>query len=95
MADPAVRFADRMKAVSDPSRLRIVSLLRQGDLPLVDIQHLLGTLTHATVAHHLRKLVDAGFISVGPRVGHYRFYRLEPKAFEVLADDLRKLGNGR
>ena len=52
-------FEQTFKALSDPSRRRILELLRKGPMRAGDIAAQFGT-TAATVSHHLSVLKDAG-----------------------------------
>src|SRR5579863_6453639 len=69
----------RYRALADEHRLTAVALLkRRGDLCACEIQAATG-LTHATVSHHMRILVDAGLVSAR-RHGKWMYYRLTKQA---------------
>jgi len=68
---------DKMfRAVSDRTRLRIVNLLRDGELCVCDIVEVLDV-PQPAVSRHLAYLRDAGFV-VGRKEGLWHHYRLVP-----------------
>jgi DNA-binding transcriptional ArsR family regulator len=66
--------AQRLKALSDPHRLRIVDVLRHGELTVSDIAAALEV-EIVTVSHHLQILKHAGLTEVR-REGRFMYYRL-------------------
>ena len=66
--------AERLKALSDPHRLRIVNALRYGELTVGDIAELLDAEV-VTVSHHLKIMKYANLVEVR-REGRYMYYRL-------------------
>ncbi|MFN0280866.1 MAG: metalloregulator ArsR/SmtB family transcription factor [Kineosporiaceae bacterium] len=87
--EQAQDLAGRLKALADPARLRLVSLLLaspDGEACTCDLTAPLG-LSQPTVSHHLRKLAEAGIIS-GERRGTWTFYRVSPQALEALVATL-------
>ncbi len=63
------------QALSDPNRLLAVYLLQRGkELCACEIQAATG-LSHATVSHHMKLLVEAGIVTEDRR-GKWRYYRL-------------------
>ncbi|TFD02585.1 transcriptional regulator [Cryobacterium sinapicolor] len=86
-ADEAERLARLLKAVADPARLRLVSLVAAHDdleACVCDLTEPLG-LSQPTVSHHLKVLVDAGILTRDKR-GTWAYYRLVPGALGSLAD---------
>jgi ArsR family transcriptional regulator len=57
----ALPLADRFQALADPSRLRIVSLLRRMELSVGELAHVLGQ-SQPRVSRHLKILADAGVL---------------------------------
>jgi len=58
----AETLAVRLKALSDPARLRLVSLIASnGEMCVCDLTEPLG-LTQPTVSHHLKVLSNAGLV---------------------------------
>lgn len=68
--------ADKLKALSDPLRLRIVELLQQGELAVGDICEFLDTQI-VLVSHHLQILKTADLVE-SRRDGRYMIYALKP-----------------
>ncbi len=64
----------RLKALADPTRLRILNLLMEGELCGCDIQHVLG-LTQSNVSRHLAYLKHSGWVA-DRREGYRVFHRL-------------------
>lgn len=70
-----------MKALGDPLRRRIVTLLAEAELCTLHLVAETGA-GQTTVSHHLRVLREAGLVDTEP-CGRFTYYRLRP---EVLAD---------
>ena len=66
--------ADQLKALSEPLRLRIVDVLRHGELTVGDIAEFLEV-ELVTVSHHLKILKHAGLVEAN-RDGRFIVYRL-------------------
>ncbi|MFP7761006.1 ArsR/SmtB family transcription factor [Marisediminicola sp. LYQ134] len=85
-AESAEKLARTLKAVADPSRLRIISMVAAGDgaeACVCDLTEPLG-LGQPTVSHHLKILVDAGLVTREKR-GTWAYYRIVPGALESIA----------
>ncbi len=65
---------DALKAVGEETRLRIVALLRHGELTVTDLTEILGQ-SQPRVSRHLRLLVDARVVTKH-REGTWAFFRL-------------------
>jgi ArsR family transcriptional regulator, arsenate/arsenite/antimonite-responsive transcriptional repressor len=88
-AEQAADLARTLKALADPTRLRLVSMVAAhdgGEACVCDLTEPLG-LTQPTVSHHLKILVDAGIFSRDKR-GVWAYYALRPAALQALADIL-------
>jgi ArsR family transcriptional regulator len=88
-AGDAQQLAARLKALADPARLRLVSILLASDgqqACTCDLTEPLG-LSQPTVSHHLKKLAEAGLIT-GERRGVWTHYRVVPDALSALAQVL-------
>ena len=73
--DLAVR---RLKALSDPSRLRIVDRLRAGERCVCDLESALDA-GQSLLSFHLKVLKDAGLVT-DRREGRWAFYTLDTAA---------------
>jgi ArsR family transcriptional regulator, arsenate/arsenite/antimonite-responsive transcriptional repressor len=88
-ASQATDLARLLKALADPTRLRLVSMVAAhegGEACVCDLTEPLG-LTQPTVSHHLKVLVDAGIFSRDKR-GVWAYYSLVPGAMDALSDVL-------
>lgn len=75
-ADSALEIALRLKAMADPVRVQLLSMLlaeRETGVCTCDLAPAVG-LSEATVSHHLKQLRDAGLIE-GTKKGTNTFYR--------------------
>ena len=74
--DEAEQLARVLKAVADPGRLQLLSIIRsKGEACACDLNEPLG-LSQPTVSHHLKVLVEAGLISREQR-GQWAWFRAE------------------
>ena len=92
-AEDATRLATTLKAIADPARLRLLSLVAAhegGEACVCDLVEPLG-LSQPTVSHHLKVLVDAGLLSRDKR-GVWAYYALVPGALDALAGVLSTAG---
>ena len=88
-AQDAQQLATRLKALADPARLRLLSILLASDdqeACTCELTEPLG-LSQPTVSHHLKKLAEAGLIT-GERRGVWTYYRVVPDALSALAQVL-------
>jgi ArsR family transcriptional regulator len=87
--DQAKELATRLKALADPARLRLVSLLLASEGQQACTCDLTGPLglSQPTVTHHLKKLADAGLVT-GERRGVWTYYRVVPDALRALGEVL-------
>lgn len=93
MEELAIRF----KALADPARLKILEFLlepdrtccsREDGVCACDMEEMLG-LSQPTVSHHMKLLVQAGFVTAERR-GRWVFYAVDPRAFDALTETLQK-----
>jgi len=85
-ARDAETLARTLKAVADPARLRLLSLVAAhegGEACVCDLTDPIG-LSQPTVSHHLKVLVDAGLLTRDKR-GVWAYYALVPAALDALA----------
>jgi DNA-binding transcriptional ArsR family regulator len=66
--------AERLKALSDPLRLRVIDALRLGELTVSDLTELLET-EMVTLSHHLQILKHAKLVE-SRREGRFMYYSL-------------------
>ena len=82
----AEALAIRFKALADPARLRLMSLVlatADGEGCICDLTDPLG-LSQPTVSHHMKVLVDAGLLQREKR-GRWAYFRAVPGAMDALA----------
>lgn len=75
-----------LKALADPTRLRLVSMVAAhegGEACVCELTDRLG-LTQPTISHHLKVLVDAGIFNRDKR-GKWAYYALVPSALNALS----------
>lgn len=82
--DDAARLAPLFKALGDPVRLRMASMIAaQPELCVCEITPGFE-LSSGTISHHLRLLREAGLVG-SERRGTYVYYWIEPDALEALS----------
>jgi ArsR family transcriptional regulator, arsenate/arsenite/antimonite-responsive transcriptional repressor len=89
-ADQARELARLLKALADPTRLRLVSMVAAhegGEACVCELTEPLG-LTQPTISHHLKILVDAGIFTRDKR-GVWAYYALVPATLDTLSAVLR------
>ena len=87
--EQSVDLARVFKALSDPVRLRLLSLIAShagGEACVCDVTDVFD-LSGPTISHHLRVLREAGLIS-GERRGTWIYYRAHPDVLSSLASVL-------
>ena len=84
--DEAATLAAGFKALSDPARLQLISLVAANadqEACVCDLTEPVG-LSQPTVSHHLKLLVEAGILSREQR-GKWAYYKLVPATLNALA----------
>lgn len=84
-AEEAERAADMFKALGDPVRLRLFSLVAShagGEACVCDISDV--GVSQPTVSHHLKKLREAGLLT-SERRGTWVYYRVAPSVVAAMA----------
>ncbi len=92
-ADQAAGLAHILKALADPTRLRLVSMVAAhegGEACVCDLTDPLA-LAQPTISHHLKVLVDAGIFTRDQR-GKWAYYALVPRALDSLSAVLSTSG---
>jgi ArsR family transcriptional regulator, arsenate/arsenite/antimonite-responsive transcriptional repressor len=85
-AAAAETLAVVLKAIAEPARLRLLSLVAahtDGEACICDLTEPVD-LSQPTVSHHMKVLVDAGLLTREQR-GKWAYYRLVPGAMNSLA----------
>lgn len=85
------RLARLFKALGDPTRVRLMSLIAahsDGEACVCDLTEPVG-LSQGTVSHHLKQLVDAGLITREQR-GRWSYYRVVDGVLDALASSLTR-----
>jgi ArsR family transcriptional regulator, arsenate/arsenite/antimonite-responsive transcriptional repressor len=88
--EEAQRLARMFKALGDPTRVRLLSLIAaapEREVCICDVVELVG-LSQPTVSHHMKQLVEAGLV-VREQRGRWAFYRLVEGTLTALSGALR------
>ncbi|MCX2730456.1 metalloregulator ArsR/SmtB family transcription factor [Saccharopolyspora sp. NFXS83] len=88
-ADRSVELARVFKAIGEPVRLRLLSLIAShagGEACVCDLTGAFE-LSGPTISHHLKVLREAGVIE-GERRGTWIYYRVRAEALAALSDVL-------
>lgn len=89
-AGEADRLAQSFKALGDPTRVRLLSLIAahpDREACICDLIEPVG-LSQPTVSHHMKVLVDAGLVEREQR-GRWAFYRIVEATLNQLSAALR------
>jgi ArsR family transcriptional regulator len=81
--EDAEQLAVRLKALADPARLRLLSIVASSEdqeACVCDLIEPVG-LSQPTVSHHLKVLTTAGFLTRSQR-GTWAYYRLVPESLD-------------
>jgi ArsR family transcriptional regulator len=87
--DSATRLAGMFKALGDPTRVRLLSLIAAhegGEACICDLTEPVG-LSQGTVSHHMKLLSEAGLVSREQR-GKWAYYRVEAATLASLSSAL-------
>jgi ArsR family transcriptional regulator len=85
----AVALAGLLKALADPVRLQLVSIVataEAGEVCACDFPALVGR-SQPTVSHHLTQLVNAGLLDREQR-GKWAWFRIRPDGFAAIRSAL-------
>jgi DNA-binding transcriptional ArsR family regulator len=75
---------DAFAVLAEPTRRRILDLLRQSDTSVGALVEALAV-SQPTMSKHLKVLREAGFVSCRT-AAQQRIYRIEPRPFQALDD---------
>ena len=85
--DAAMALAHQLKALADPARLQLLSIVRaSGSACICDLTEPVG-LSQPTVSHHMKVLVDAGLLHREKR-GKWVHFSVNAEALRDLSDQL-------
>lgn len=82
-AAQAERVAELLRALADPIRLRLMSIIAASDEVCVCDLTAPFSVSQPTISHHLRVLKDAGLVD-SERRGTWVYYRTRPEALDAL-----------
>ncbi|GAA1791587.1 ArsR/SmtB family transcription factor [Agromyces lapidis] len=85
----AERLARTIKALADPTRLRLLSIVAASEgqeACVCDLIEPVG-LSQPTVSHHLKVLTESGFLTRSKR-GTWAYYKLAPASLDEIARTL-------
>ena len=87
--EDAERLAATFKAIADPARLLVLSLIAAQPAGEACVCHFMGPLelSQPTVSHHLKLLFEAGILE-RERRGTWVFYRIVPQQLAALRNVL-------
>ena len=87
----AGRLARIFKALGDPTRVRLLSLIAaSGEACICELTDPVG-LSQPTVSHHMKQLVDAGLVTREQR-GKWAYYRVIDDALRAAAAAITPAG---
>lgn len=88
-AAEATALAYEFRVLADPTRVRIVAAATEAAPDPVTVSALVDELglAQSTVSHHVRVLLDAGFLQL-ERVGTWSYYRAVPERMRAIAKQL-------
>lgn len=87
--EDAQQLARMFKALSDPTRVRLLSMIAaqpNGEACVCDLTEPVG-LSQPTVSHHMKQLVDAGLVTREQR-GRWAYYTVVNEALVMLSSAL-------
>ena len=85
-------YAIQLKALSDPTRLRIIEILSCGELCACDILESFQ-ITQPTLSYHMKALIESGLV-IGKKRGSWMRYRLNAESLEALSAFIGEISHG-
>jgi DNA-binding transcriptional ArsR family regulator len=77
--------SDVFHAIADPTRRRMLEMLRDEEFPVTRIARAFPRLSQPSVSQHLRVLRDSGLVRAR-RVGRQRVYHIRPRQLRAVVD---------
>lgn len=75
-------IADRFRALAEPTRIKLLDRLRDGEAPVLELTQLVGT-TQQNVSKHLHVLQQSGIVA-RRKEGNFSYYRIvDGSVFEL------------
>lgn len=90
--DDAERIAHVFKALGDPTRVKLLSLIaagENGEACICDLTEPVG-LSQGTVSHHMKLLAEAGLVTREQR-GKWAYFAIAEGAMDAAAASLRAI----
>jgi DNA-binding transcriptional ArsR family regulator len=79
-------IAQRFRVLGDPTRIKLLDLLRHGEASVQDLATTTGA-SHQNVSKHLGVLLQAGIVG-RRRVGNYAYYSIADAGVFALCEDV-------
>jgi DNA-binding transcriptional ArsR family regulator len=76
--------ADRFRALAEPTRIKLLERLRDGEASVLELTALVGT-TQQNVSKHLNLLQNAGIVA-RRKQGNYAYYRVVDETVYALCE---------
>ena len=77
-------IAERFRALAEPTRIKLLDRLREGEATVLELTALVGT-TQQNVSKHLVLLQRAGIVS-RRKQGNFAYYRIADETFYALCE---------
>jgi DNA-binding transcriptional ArsR family regulator len=77
-------IAERFRALSEPTRIKLLDRLREGEATVLDLTELIGT-TQQNVSKHLGVLQRSGIVA-RRKQGNFAYYRIADDGFFALCE---------
>lgn len=84
-------LVESLRAMADPTRLRILDVLAEGELYAQEIVNRLG-IAQSAVSRHLAQLERSGLVAVNAKRG-MKYYAINPDQLDALAAAIRQKGD--
>ena len=82
-------MAKALQTISEPNRLKLLCLLRRGELCVCQLEEALK-IKHNLICHHLKALSGLGLLKSKSQ-GNFTFYGLDKKAYQALLTGINKV----
>jgi DNA-binding transcriptional ArsR family regulator len=79
-------IARRFRVLADPTRIKLLDLLRQREASVLELTEMIGS-TQQNVSKHLGVLLQAGIVA-RRKVGNYAYYSIADEGVFALCEDV-------